>query len=723
VSALSGFILVLLGFGFLIFIHELGHFIAAKWAGIRADGFAIGMGPCVASYRRGIGFCFGSADAKVVRLHGKRPIEMSDFERESHGIGETEYSLRALPLGGYVRMLGQEDGNPDATSSDERSFSKAPIPKRAVVILAGITANLALALLLFLVAFLAGVRFPAATVGFILPGSPAATAIPTDTTKPIGLQPGDVVVAIDGDETKTFVDLRVAAAMAKPDTALKIEVMRDGERLTYTTTPARDAGSGLLTIGVDPARSSALTDVRDSREDVERGLARIDGGLAALGVGPGSRIVSVNGAEVSTYAQLEKAARGSRAEPMIVEWDIDRNEKRIAAPSETSTGSGTLDGGRTTVRMKPRPEFELLRTPATDGASVDAGIIGLAPLARVLEFADGSVNTATLKQGDIFLRVDGLDGPRISQLMAYFRGNPNANLHATVLRGETETQVDIRTDREGRVGVYLEGAWELPRLAHSIDTVQDADAVRDTPAKAIAAVALGTILSVDGEPVANFIELREKLLARAESHGKARAETGANPASDDASVSIRIGLRDPSPVSSPIEVAATLSSADLRSLRALRYGFPIPETYFDPQFTVLSANGNPLTAISMGFRQTVVMVQQVFLTIDRVARGSVGANQLQGPVGILHTGTKVADEGFMYIVFFLALISVNLAVVNLLPIPIADGGLFVFLMYERFVGRPPSIAFQNAAALAGIALVACLFLFTFYNDVARLIGS
>jgi hypothetical protein len=81
-SALSGFVLVLLGFGFLIFVHELGHFLAAKWAGIRADGFAIGMGPCVASYRRGVGLCFGSADAKVVRLHGKRPIEMTDAERE-----------------------------------------------------------------------------------------------------------------------------------------------------------------------------------------------------------------------------------------------------------------------------------------------------------------------------------------------------------------------------------------------------------------------------------------------------------------------------------------------------------------------------------------------------------------------------------------------------------------------------------------------------------------
>ncbi|MFZ9915246.1 MAG: site-2 protease family protein, partial [Phycisphaerales bacterium] len=163
-SALSGFILVLLGFGFLIFVHELGHFLAAKWAGIRADGFAIGMGPCAASYRKGVGFCIGSADTKVVRMHGKRPIEMSDAERERRGLGETEYSLRVLPIGGYVRMLGQEDGNPGATSDDARSFTRAPHFRRGVVILAGIAANLALAIVLFLVAFLVGVRFPAPTV-------------------------------------------------------------------------------------------------------------------------------------------------------------------------------------------------------------------------------------------------------------------------------------------------------------------------------------------------------------------------------------------------------------------------------------------------------------------------------------------------------------------------------------------------------------------------------
>ena len=696
-SATSGFFLVLLGFGFLIFIHELGHFLAAKWAGIRADGFAIGMGPCVASYRRGIGFCLGSADAKVVRAHGKRPIEMTDSEREGHGIGETEYSLRALPLGGYVRMLGQEDGNPEATSEDARSFGKATIPRRAVVILAGITANLMLAIVLFLIAFLAGVRFPAPTIGFVLPNSPAATAEPATAGAPRGIQPGDRVLAIDGDETKTFIDLRVAAAMAKPDTELAMEIERDGKRLVYSVTPKRDEGSGLLSIGVDPARSSALTDVRDSREDVAKMLARVAPDAASLGIGAGSRIESVAGTPVRTYAEIERASRAATGDSIEVVWSV---------------GEGAAADGRKSTRVALRPDFPVLS--GVDGGGADAALLGLAPLARVLDFAQGSANTETLRAGDVFLRVDSLEGPRISQLMAHLRANPGSALKALVLRDGKETDVTIKTDRDGRVGVYLESAWDLPLLAHSIDEArvggETASEPVATPAKALAALPLGSVVSLDGAPVASLTDLRAKLMARA------KAQAG------DAPLAVKVGLRDPSPGSTPHETETLLSAADLQLLRGLGASFPIPETFFDPEFTVLTANGNPMTAISMGFRQTVVMVEQVFLTIDRVFRGSVSANQLQGPVGILHTGTKVADEGFMYIVFFMALISVNLAVVNLLPIPIADGGLFVFLMYEKIRGKPPSIGFQNAAALAGIALVAGLFLLTFYNDLSRLFG-
>jgi regulator of sigma E protease len=702
VSAIPGFILILVGFGFLIFIHELGHFLAAKWANIRADGFAIGMGPCVASYRRGIGLVLGSADAVAVRRHGRRPIEMSDSQREALGLGETEYSLRILPLGGYVRMLGQEDGNPAATSEDARSFGKATIFRRGVVILAGIAANLALAIVLFLVAFLVGVRFPAPMIGGVAPESPAARARALDAGAPEGIRAGDRVVAIDGEPAETFVDIRLAAAMAKPGDTVALTVERGGKEFAYEVVPARDESIGLLSIGVAPARSATLTDVRASRATVADIIAKEAPAVAEAGVGPGWHVESVDGRLVSSFADLAEAARGSDGAPLSIVW------------RGPSAEDGRLGATAVTV-VEPRPEFEF-SVPA-EGDAPEQSLIGLAPLSRVRALVETSLNKGVLEEGDLFLRIGSLPAPRRAELVKAVSDRPNGRIPALVLRDGEEVAVELRMNGDGRIGVELEHATDLPLLANTIASIRspapagEDPATRDTPAKALAPLPLGEIRSLDGEPVADFRSLRDKLVARARAHA------------GDAPLSVAIGLRDPSPEAEPVETTVVLESEDLASLRALGHAFPLPMEIYDPKFTVLSADGNPLRAIVMGFRQTVRMVEQIFLTLDRVGRGSVGVEQLQGPVGILHTGTQVADEGFMYVLFFLALISVNLAVVNALPIPIADGGLFVFLIYEKFRGRPPSIAFQNAAAMAGIALVAGVFLLTFYNDIARIFGS
>src|SRR5690606_29198745 len=112
------------------------------------------------------------------------------------GLGETEYRLNWLPLGGYVKMLGQEDMDPGARSDDPRSFNAKPIWARAAVISAGVTMNLITGAIFFVIAFSAGVDFPPAVVGMIAPGSPAAdTYAQGHDNDPAyqGLRPGDVV--------------------------------------------------------------------------------------------------------------------------------------------------------------------------------------------------------------------------------------------------------------------------------------------------------------------------------------------------------------------------------------------------------------------------------------------------------------------------------------------------------------------------------------------------
>ena len=285
----TNILLIILGFGLLIFVHELGHFFAAKWARIRTEGFAIGFGPVACSYRLGVGFRIGSTEADVVKRLGRPAIECSSEELAAAGIGETEYSLRILPLGGFVRMLGQDDIDPGATSKDPNSFNSKPIYKRMIVVSAGIVMNLILAIVLFLAAFLVGVKFNAPVVGSVMPGEPAAAS---------GIQPGDTIVAIDGDPARTFADVQIAFAMSSPGSTLEVELTDPDSTKTRTVkvAPEKNESTGLLGIGITPGSSSTLGAGPGFDEMVVAAVGAA--GLGDTGIGPGWRIDKIEGTSI-----------------------------------------------------------------------------------------------------------------------------------------------------------------------------------------------------------------------------------------------------------------------------------------------------------------------------------------------------------------------------------------------------------------------------------------
>ena len=166
-------------FGVLILVHELGHFITAKWAGIRVDEFALGFPPRLLSVKR----------------------------------GETTYSLNALPIGGYVRMPGEDGQTTDENGNyDPRTFAAQPAHKRAIVLLAGITMNLLLAIVCFTAAEAVGQVNFLAGAGTVVKDSPAAQA---------GIQPHDRIISINGHPTHSFNDVvtQTDAALANPTPA------------------------------------------------------------------------------------------------------------------------------------------------------------------------------------------------------------------------------------------------------------------------------------------------------------------------------------------------------------------------------------------------------------------------------------------------------------------------------------------------------------------------
>ncbi|HEX3356139.1 MAG TPA: site-2 protease family protein, partial [Tepidisphaeraceae bacterium] len=118
-------ILLVFGFGFVIFFHELGHFLAAKWAGVKVEQFAVGFGSAMFSWRKGLGIRWGSSakEYESILQAEREGIQKQDVSQ----ISETEYRLNWVPLGGYVKMLGQDDLNPNATAVDPRAYNMKPI--------------------------------------------------------------------------------------------------------------------------------------------------------------------------------------------------------------------------------------------------------------------------------------------------------------------------------------------------------------------------------------------------------------------------------------------------------------------------------------------------------------------------------------------------------------------------------------------------------------------
>ena len=209
---------VALGLGLVIFFHELGHFAVAKWCNVHVERFSIGIGPILWSRQK----------------------------------GETEYALSALPFGGYVKMLGQDDMDPNQMTSSEiaenpRSYSAKSVPQRMAIISAGVVMNIITGFLFFTICYWYGVNEPSPVVGNVVAGFPAWTA---------GMKDGDRIESINGEEIRSFGDVFQSVVLSTGDVRLQGKHL-DGSAFDLTLTP--DRGASGRSVGLQSAPTNTLS--------------------------------------------------------------------------------------------------------------------------------------------------------------------------------------------------------------------------------------------------------------------------------------------------------------------------------------------------------------------------------------------------------------------------------------------------------------------------------
>jgi regulator of sigma E protease len=614
---------IVIGVGFIIFVHELGHFIACKIIGAKVRKFYLGFAPSITLGKK------------------KFPLRLFKFTHN-----DTEYGIGLIPLGGFVDIEGSDPtqklkGNPD-------EFLSKPPGKRALVFAAGSIMNAISAFVLFAIAFSIGVSMTSPIAGSVEPGSPAWRA---------GMKAGDLILSVDGTPVEEFQEFWTNVAFLPEGVPTKIEVLRDGERLSFEIVPRKDPLGRGMSIGI-----SNITNII---EDVIK-----DSPAAKESIGAGWRLVKV---------EYNDALLGIRS------------EREIRAPDEFQVllRDRCRGGDELVLHLKKEENGEtrvVKLTAATNPASKSIYRLGIiAPEAMLVSAVSCTAGDEfPLKEKDRLLSANGVELYSTAQLEKLCIENTEIEL----LIKRDDAQANIRVDaKKFWRWVYESVIFETPTDNPRLDQPICGYVLPNSPAQRAGLEIGDRIVSFGGIEVKRFSQLAQLVT---ENGAKETEIVFEKPTGEKRRAKI-------TPI--PANVAFV----------GLAFG-PIRFTQRTDIFS----------AISLGLKRTYLWGMRVFLVVRSLFAKTVSPKHLSGPVGIFSVSYIVARYGIGTLLYFLALISINLAIVNLFPIPILDGGHLLFLGIEKIKGSPLSVKAQMAAQLASLVFLIALVIFVTYHDVARL---
>ncbi len=686
---------VAIGLGLVIFVHELGHFLVAKLCGVKCEKFYLGF-------------------------------DIGGWKLAKFQWGETEYGIGILPLGGYVKMLGQDDNPARAAEERERSKLKEPhaaavkhpgdlpheptadereeqvaldprsymaksVPQRMAIISAGVIMNLIFAVIFAAIAYRFGVSYIPTVIGGTTPGYPAWQA---------GIQPGDKIVQIGNhpvDENLRFrEDLQTHILLTGSNDTIQLGIERPGAAQIQTVelhpTEVDKADKNLVVIGIVPDGSTIL-----GKEPAAKGSPAA---RAKPEFKEGDKIVAVRRRErdnranndypkqkIGDYLGLQEVQRKFADRPL--EYYVQRSDA---------------------ANPKAEPsELQIVVEP--NRMHITGLVMAIGPIAEIQK--GSPAEQAGFRKGDRILAVDGkrdFDPLRIGELL----NRTDRAVKIEVERGGATTEINVTPRSPLNFILAAEngpaGCDELGIAYTVLNTVQSVEPGSPADGKILPGDEITSVKvpPADDDEKDKFKKtLDEPIVLDAKTHNWPYVHSLLQALASGHKV--ELGWTHGSE-----KKQGVLESAEAKE-------------WFNPDRGLVVKTLSDIRqvdswgqALSLGLRETKESVWQVTTTLRKLFRGDLSLSGFGGPITIARVAGETASEGITRLLIFLTLLSANLAVLNFLPIPVLDGGHMMFLLYEGIRGKPASERTMMALTYAGLIFILALMVFVLGMDIFRL---
>jgi regulator of sigma E protease len=609
---LSRILQVVFGIGLVIFVHEAGHFIAARLCGVRAEVFSLGFGP------RMFGFHHGG----------------------------TLYQVAWLPLGGYVKMAG-EFPDPSRTPAPDELQAKS-VGQRFFIYSGGVIMNVIFALVVFPMVLAAGVPVLRPVVAAPTPGMPAWHA---------GIPAGTEILAVDGEEVYDFFHIpnEVALSDAGP-VQFTLRYPGSDSLTTLSITPVYSANGGFRQIGVRPGVHP---------DHLIRVLA--EGPAARSGLMDGDTLLSISGAPAD-FTPVRQ-----------MKWALAQG---------------------TAITVRVRRQGEEVEVPITPSSTpVEQRLFGIEPMQNLIKDLRASpwVERMGLEKGARLVEVNGQPIRRPVDLGNALRSTGEGGTLTVVIQPSDPT-----LDPKRVVVATRPQASEIAAIETDVYLDYDPTSTLANPSSGRAAQASGLksgdrILTVNDRPVQTWKDVLAITRERAEG----------NEATEFTVERLDAGAE-------PITLALTIKP---QPLVQHDYGFGLERA------SGIYRTGSFSESIRAGTKASWRFLTDAWMTLQKMFLREVSPENLGGIIAISTISYDWASQGWAKLFFFLCMLSINLAFLNVLPIPVLDGGHLAFCVVEAIKGSPVSERTLGYSQVVGLVLILTLTIYVTYHDVMRLLPT